>query len=87
MLFFQVVFPALSPIGDIVLLGAIFFGNLQPILLGYVIFFLMDAIVSGTAYALDKKSLSHIWVIFIQRFFYRQFMYFVTFKSIIAALR
>lgn len=86
MLFFQVIFPALSPIGDIVLFFAIFFGNLQPILIGYLSFFLMDAIVSGAAYALDKKSFANIWVIFIQRFFYRQFMYVVTFKSIIAAL-
>jgi hypothetical protein len=28
-----------------------------------------------------------MWVILIQRFFYRQFMYFVTFKSLLAALR
>jgi len=86
MLFFQVIFPALSPIGDIVLLVAIFSDNLQPILVAYVLFFLMDALVSGAAYALDKKSFANIWVICIQRFFYRQFMYVVTFKSIIAAI-
>lgn len=86
MLLFQVIFPLLCPIGDIVLIAAVFLGNLQPILIGYVLFFFMDAIVSGTAYVLDKKSVTHIWVIFIQRFFYRQFMYLVTFKSIIAAL-
>lgn len=86
MLFFQVIFPALSPIGDVVLFAAIFFGNLQPILVAYILFFLMDAMVSGAAYALDKRSLTNIWVICIQRFFYRQFMYIVTFKSIISAL-
>ncbi len=53
----------------------------------YLLFFLMDAVVTGTAYALDRKSIANIWVIFIQRFFYRQFMYFVTFKSVFAAFR
>lgn len=86
MILFQIIFPLLCPIGDIVLVAALFLGNLQPILIGYLLFFLMDALASGTAYALDRKSIVHIWVILIQRFFYRQFMYFVTFKSIIAAL-
>ena len=86
MLLFQVIFPAFSPIGDIMLFVALFSGNFQIILAGYFLFFLMDAVVSGTAYALDKKSFSNIWVIFIQRFFYRQFMYVVTFKSLFSAL-
>lgn len=85
MLFFQVIFPALSPLGDVILIASVFIGNFQTILVFYVLFFFMDAVVSGTAYALDKRSISHIWVILIQRFFYRQFMYFVTFKSIISA--
>ncbi len=87
MLFFQVIFPLFSPIWDIVLIFALFIGDLHEILLAYLLFLAMDLITAATAYALDKKSISQVWVVFIQRFFYRQFMYFVTYKSIIAALR
>jgi cellulose synthase/poly-beta-1,6-N-acetylglucosamine synthase-like glycosyltransferase/spore germination protein YaaH len=87
MLFFQVVYPVLSPMGDIALLAAVFFGNFEPILGWYVAFFFLDSIVAGVAYVLDNRSIKHMWVILIQRFFYRQFMYVVTYKSVIAAFR
>lgn len=87
MLLFQVIFPILFPIGDLILIIALFCGNIGPILSAYALFFLMDAFVSGTAYRLDRKSIANIWVILIQRFFYRQFIYFVTFASILAAFK
>ena len=62
-------------------------GNLQMIAMVYFLFFLMDLTATWTAYLLDKTPMTNMWVILIQRFFYRQFMYFVTFKSLLAALR
>lgn len=59
---------------------------METIIIWYGVFFVMDFLITGIAYALDKKSMSNVWIILIQRFFYRQFMYVVTFKSIIAAL-
>ena len=87
MIFSQVIFNILSPIGDVVLIFSLFFGDMQMIATAYLMFFVMDMAATGTAYALDKRSIRHAWVIVIQRFFYRQFMYFVTFKSLLAALR
>ena len=87
MLLFWLIFPMFSPIWDLVLILAIFIGDPKTIFVGFISFLMMDIVTSWTAYALEKKSITHFWVILIQRFFYRQFMYFVTFKSIEAALR
>lgn len=87
MIFSQVIFNMLSPVGDVILLVSLFIGEWRMLLTMYLLFFVMDLIATGTAYALDKRSVRNAWVILITRFFYRQFMYLVTFKSLIAALR
>ncbi|MDB4978108.1 MAG: glycosyl transferase, group 2 family protein/polysaccharide deacetylase family protein [Candidatus Peribacteria bacterium] len=47
----------------------------------------MDVCGSLLAFSLEKKSKKIMWLILIQRFFYRQFMYVITFRSIVAVLR
>ncbi len=47
----------------------------------------MDLAGTLIALTLEKKSLTKSWVVLIQRFFYRQFMYVITYRSIIASLR
>jgi hypothetical protein len=39
------------------------------------------------AFIIDKAPKKYMLLILIQRFFYRQFMYIVTFKSIISAIK
>ncbi|EKE30214.1 MAG: Glycosyl transferase and polysaccharide deacetylase fusion protein [uncultured bacterium (gcode 4)] len=87
MLIFQVMFPLLAPLWDLVLLYSLIIWDYKAMFLAYLFFLSLDIIASVIAYVLDKKSLKNVWVVAIQRFFYRQFMYAVTFKSIIAALK
>jgi hypothetical protein len=87
MFMLQVVFPFLFPIGDAVFLTALFRTDLKLVLLGYMIFVLMDFICSFLAFFIEKRPKHLLWLILIQRFFYRQFMYIVTFKSLLAILR
>lgn len=87
MLVFQLLFPILSPIGDLVLALSLFRGDLKPIALGYLLFLAMDLTGSLIAFTLDRRSFRHLAVVLVQRFYYRQFMYVVTFKAILAAVR
>ncbi len=87
MVVFQVVFAAVSPIGDIVMLLAILRGDYSAFLAGYIAFLLMDVCGSVLAFTLDGKPLRWLWMLLIQRFTYRQLMYFVSLKAMLAALR
>jgi peptidoglycan-N-acetylglucosamine deacetylase len=87
MFIFQIVFPILSPIGDLVMLLSIFRGDLKAILSGYLLFLAMDLAGSLMAFNIEKTPKKYLLYVLIQRFFYRQFMYFVTFKSIFAAIK
>lgn len=87
MFFFQILFPVLSPIGDAVFLLSILRGDLQAIAAGYVLFLFMDLCGSLLAFTLERRPKRLMWLVLIQRFFYRQFMYVITFRSIFAMLR
>jgi peptidoglycan-N-acetylglucosamine deacetylase len=87
MVVFQVLFAAVSPIGDIVMLLAILRGDFSAFLAGYIAFLLMDVCGSVLAFTLDDKPLRWLWMLLIQRFTYRQMMYFVSLKAMVAALR
>ncbi|MFZ1913321.1 MAG: glycosyltransferase, partial [Propionicimonas sp.] len=86
MLIFQLFWPLLSPIGDLVFLYALVTGNAQAIVVGYATFLLLDVAASVVAFSLDKEPYRAMWPILIQRFYYRQFMYIVTFRTVLAAL-
>jgi cellulose synthase/poly-beta-1,6-N-acetylglucosamine synthase-like glycosyltransferase/peptidoglycan/xylan/chitin deacetylase (PgdA/CDA1 family)/spore germination protein YaaH len=87
MVVFQVLFAALSPIGDLVMIMSLFRGDFQAFAAGYVAFLLMDVCGSLLAFTLDEKPLRWLWMLLVQRFTYRQMMYFVSLKAMIAALR
>lgn len=87
MFLFQVIFPILSPIGDIVFILSIFRGDVQAIFMGYMLFLLMDVSGSLLAFVIEDRPKKLMWFILIQRFFYRQFMYVITYRSLVAILR
>jgi len=87
MLFFQIIFPILSPIGDLVFFISIFRGDFGAIAVGYLMFTIMDLCGSLLAFTLEKRPKKLMWLIFIQRFFYRQFMYIITYESILAIIK
>ena len=87
LLLFQVLFPLLSPIGDLVFLASIVRGDWSAVAIGYSVFLLLDLIGSYVAFRLDGRDMRRLWVVLIQRLFYRQFMYVVAFVSAGAMLR
>lgn len=84
---FQILFPMLAPIGDAVLIYSLFTGQWSAVASGYLTFIGLDLLGSGIALKLDRRPLSSLWTVFVQRFCHRQFMYVVTFSAAIACIR
>ena len=99
---FQLFYTAISPLADLlfawslvsVLLawyqhgGTYALVNLQQVLILYAIFLLVDWLAAVIAFLMEpgeEKALT--WLILIQRFVYRQTMYWVVLKSMAAAMR
>jgi len=57
------------------------------ILMYYVVFVLIDFVVSIIAFRMEKERYSKLIYIIPQRFIWRQLMYYVLFKSIRRALK
>jgi cellulose synthase/poly-beta-1,6-N-acetylglucosamine synthase-like glycosyltransferase/peptidoglycan/xylan/chitin deacetylase (PgdA/CDA1 family)/spore germination protein YaaH len=87
MVVFQVVFPMLSPIGDIMMVLSVWRGDWGAFLAGYLAFLAMDVCGSLLAFTLDRKPLRWLPLLLVQRFSYRQIMYYVCFKAMMSALR
>jgi len=87
MVIFQVIFPLLSPIGDIMMVLSVFRGDWRAFLAGYLAFLAMDICGSLLAFTLDHKPMKWLSLLLVQRFSYRQIMYYVCFKAMLAALR
>ncbi len=99
---FQILFPLISPVMDLMLvyvLVATAFDrwqqptgysstNLQQVLLYYALFLTIDWVSACFAFLLEKRERwSLLWWLFLQRFCYRQVMYYVMIKSVAMAIR
>jgi cellulose synthase/poly-beta-1,6-N-acetylglucosamine synthase-like glycosyltransferase/peptidoglycan/xylan/chitin deacetylase (PgdA/CDA1 family)/spore germination protein YaaH len=99
---FQIIFPLISPVMDLVLIwdlvsalldrfahGAEYASSsLQRTLFYYALFLALDWIASAFAFLLEKREQwGLLWWLFWQRFGYRQMMYYVMLKSVLTALR
>jgi len=99
---FQVLFPLISPIMDLMLFytlaSASFyawqqpegyrFTNLQQVLFYYALFLAVDWTAACFAFVLERKERWRLlWWLFLQRFCYRQVMYYVMVKSVATAIR
>jgi len=87
MVVFQVLFAAISPVGDLVMVLSLLRGDYAAFAAGYVAFLLMDVCGSLLAFVLDGKPVRWLWMLLIQRFTYRQMMYYVSLKAMIAVIR
>ena len=85
-LLYGVIMQMLAPIVDIAIILALLEGQIATVLVYFATFFVLDMINSGIAFKLDRESPIQLIWLFWQRFFYRQFMYYVMLKSVIAAL-
>jgi cellulose synthase/poly-beta-1,6-N-acetylglucosamine synthase-like glycosyltransferase len=99
---FQLVFAALSPLADLLFLwsllsvwltwrehGATYAAtNLEQVLTFYAIFLVVDWVAAVVAFLMEPDEDRRLtWLILLQRFAYRQIMYWVVVRSFAAALR
>jgi len=102
-LIFQVLFPLISPVMDLLLLGSIGVAifdywqhpldgynsaALGPVLFYYALFVAVDFCAGALAFLLERRE--NPWLLswlFWQRFFYRQLMYYVAIKATLASLK
>ena len=99
---FQIIFPLISPIMDLILIYTLLanlldrlqqpvgysFTNLRQVLFYYALFLAVDWCAAGFAFALERKERWRLlWWLFLQRFCYRQVMYYVMVKSVATAIR
>ena len=102
---FQILFPLVSPIIDLLFLGSLvlwglaqFHGtqlpqlwtaeDVQRSLIFFLAFMLIDFFTCVIAFALERhEEWSLLWPLLIQRFYYRQMMYVVLFRSLVWALQ
>ena len=99
---FQILFPLISPVMDLMLVYTLAANaldrwqqpvgysstDLQQVLFYYALFLAIDWIAAGFAFLLERRERwSLLWWLFLQRFCYRQVMYYVMIKSVAMALR
>ncbi len=84
---FQLIFPLLAPIGDIAFIVSLIKGQFMMLVYSYIAFTIFDIIGSIFAFRIERKPYRLIGFALIQRFFYRQFMYVIIIRTIIATLR
>jgi cellulose synthase/poly-beta-1,6-N-acetylglucosamine synthase-like glycosyltransferase/peptidoglycan/xylan/chitin deacetylase (PgdA/CDA1 family)/spore germination protein YaaH len=98
---FQIIFPLISPIMDLMLIytlvsSAVYrleqpaefsFTNVRQVVFYYALFLAVDWASAGFAFLLERKERWRLlWWLFLQRFCYRQVMYYVMVKSVATAI-
>jgi len=99
---FQILFPLISPVMDLMLIYVLVANaidrwqqptgytstNLQQVFLYYALFLAIDWVSACFAFLLERRERwSLLWWLFLQRFCYRQVMYYVMIKSVAMAIR
>jgi cellulose synthase/poly-beta-1,6-N-acetylglucosamine synthase-like glycosyltransferase/peptidoglycan/xylan/chitin deacetylase (PgdA/CDA1 family)/spore germination protein YaaH len=99
---FQIFFPLISPVMDLILLYTLISTaidrwqqgsgytstNLKQVLFYYALFLAIDWVTACFAFLLERRERwSLLWWLFLQRFCYRQVMYYVMLKSVTMAIR
>jgi cellulose synthase/poly-beta-1,6-N-acetylglucosamine synthase-like glycosyltransferase/peptidoglycan/xylan/chitin deacetylase (PgdA/CDA1 family)/spore germination protein YaaH len=98
---FQIIFPLISPIMDLILIytlaaSALYrleqpaefsFTNVRQVVFYYALFLAVDWTAACFAFLLERKERWRLlWWLFLQRFCYRQVMYYVMVKSVATAI-
>lgn len=83
----QMLFELLSPLCDFLLLLSLVSGNFRGVAYAYLLFLSLDLAAALIAYSLDRRSPVGLFIVPLQRFFYRPILYLVTFRAALAVLR
>jgi cellulose synthase/poly-beta-1,6-N-acetylglucosamine synthase-like glycosyltransferase len=84
---FQVLLAALSPFAELAMIIALFAGNWRIVLVFYLGFFVLELLTGLLAYGLEGEKPWDLALLFFQRVYYRELMYYVVAKSLIYAVR
>ncbi|HEX3756007.1 MAG TPA: glycosyltransferase [Rhizomicrobium sp.] len=99
---FQIILTSLAPVADLLLVwqlagqwlnysqhgGEFSSANLQLVVIYYIVFTVVDLLAAMIGFILEKgEDWSLLWWLVLQRFGYRQIMYYVVLRSIWAAVR
>jgi len=84
---FQVLLSALSPFAELAMIVALFAGNWRIVLVFYLGFFVLEFLTGLLAYWLEGEKPWDLALLFFQRIYYRELMYYVVAKSLIYAVR
>ena len=84
---YQVVFPAISPIMDVMIVWAIVRGEFRQFAVYYAAMVGAEFLGAALALWMDRGNWGLLPWLFVQKLVYRQLIYFVILKSILAALR
>lgn len=84
---FQILLAALSPLAEVAMLVALFAGNWRIVLGYYAALFGLELVTAVLAYALEGAPAWDLGLLFFQRVYYRQLMYYVLAKSLLFAMR
>jgi peptidoglycan-N-acetylglucosamine deacetylase len=89
---FQIILPVFAPLADLVLIVSLFWNHNNPeslhkIGIYYIVFMVVDMLVSVVAFVFEKEKLSKLFWLIPQRFVYRQLMYVILFRAIKKAIK
>ena len=84
---FQVMLSALSPFAEVCMIIGLFAGNWKVVLLYYLAFFVLELLTGALAYGLEGVAAWDLSLLFFQRIYYRQLMYYVLAKSLLFAMK
>lgn len=84
---YQILFPAISPFMDVAVVVSLFTGNVMQVGKFYLLMFGVEFAAAGVAILMGKGNPRLLPWLFFQRFIYRQLMYYVVLKALIAAIR
>ncbi|CAI2768418.1 polysaccharide deacetylase family protein [Flavobacterium collinsii] len=91
-LIFQIVLPIFAPLADLILIVSLIWNHnnidsLYKIGIYYLVFMLVDMLVSVVAFVFEKEKLSKLIWLIPQRFVYRQLMYVILFRALKKAIK
>lgn len=89
MLIFNFIIPLFSPIVDIMFVAGLFTRHALTYAIIYVLYYVIDCLISSLAYYFDnqKFTLRKALILFVQRFVYRQLLFYVLLKSYLRAMK
>jgi len=89
LLIFGFIIPVFAPIVDILFIFGLFSKHADVYIYSYVAFFAVDWLISTVAYRYDhqKFGLFQVVMLFIQRFVYRQLLFYVLIKAYLKAIK